>query len=175
MLNKIPRSDYWVCRVVQKPLWASLDHPAVWQLPLTKRFAPHIWRTLDGEGRRGSNKENWFVSMKFHRSLPKLWTKKMETGLGVQRARGWGKIAGWTLIEPNSWTWTWISNSLNYAAGKLYPIRLRIQSWFFCKCISICYRKMKEKKLKPQKSSNPDTEFLLKKEGRMEEIVGAAR
>ena len=117
MLNKIPRSDYWVCRVVQKPLWASLDHPAVWQPPLTKRFAPHIWRTLDGEGRRGSNKENWFVSMKFHRSLPKLWTKKMETGLGVQRARGWGKIAGWTLIEPNSWTWTWISNSLNYAGG----------------------------------------------------------
>ena len=81
---------------MQKSLWAGWL--LGWVRSSDKEICPS-YLTHVGEG--GANKENWFVSMKFHRSLPKLWTKKMETGLGVQRARGWGKIAGWTLIEPN--------------------------------------------------------------------------
>ena len=72
--------------VVQKPLWAGWLLGWVGCVVQTKRFALHIWRTLE---RGGANKENWFVSMKFHRGLPELRTKKWESTLGSQRARGW--------------------------------------------------------------------------------------
>ena len=71
--------------VVQKPLWAGWL--LGWVRSSDKEICPS-YLTHVGE-RGGANKENWFVSMKFHRGLPELRTKKWETTLGSQRARGW--------------------------------------------------------------------------------------